>query len=341
MNTLHIQHLSKHFEQTIALNDITLQVAGGEFIALLGPSGCGKTTLLRLIAGFDTPSKGKISVDHLVYNDTGIHLPPEKRGIGMVFQSYALWPHMTVRENICYPLKLKGIQPIEQRLILDKILEQTALAPYADRYPKGLSGGQQQRVALARCLVTQPKLILLDEPLANLDRHLRANMEATFREFNRNSGTTFIYVTHDQQEAMALADRIAVLENGNLRQYATPEVLYHTPINQWVATFIGEGSTITIHADCHSTHLHGDTATTAVQHPEHNQQALIHPQHIHIHPQGKLTATVTSSIYRGERHQLYLQRPDAQRLIAYAERSYPIGEAISFDIEKLWILPQH
>jgi iron(III) transport system ATP-binding protein len=241
MARLTIEHVTKSFGAFRALDEVSLEIADGEFMAILGASGCGKTTLLRQIAGFDKVDAGRIMIGDSVVSERGRHVPPERRRIGIVFQSYALWPHMSVAENVAYGLTVAGVKEPERARRVAAALTLVELEGFAERRPALLSGGQRQRVALARCLVTEPSLVLLDEPLANLDVNLRASMEDEFARFHARTGTTMIYVTHDQSEAMALADRIAVMDSGRLRQVASPSQLYREPADDVVAAFIGEG----------------------------------------------------------------------------------------------------
>jgi iron(III) transport system ATP-binding protein len=246
MARLTIEGLRKLYGEFRALDDISLAVDNGEFLAILGASGCGKTTLLRQIAGFDRPDAGRILIGDDVVSTPSRHVPPEQRHIGIVFQSYALWPHMTVAQNVAYGLDVAGVKDPERARRVDAALALVDLVGFGDRRPALLSGGQRQRVALARCLVTEPSLVLLDEPLANLDVHLRASMEEEFARFHERTGTTMIYITHDQAEAMALADRIAVMDRGRILQVATPSQLYREPADETVARFIGEGMIVPI-----------------------------------------------------------------------------------------------
>jgi len=246
MARLTIEGLRKLYGEFRALDDVSLAVDNGEFVAILGASGCGKTTLLRQIAGFDRPDAGRILIGDSVVSTPLRQLPPEQRHIGIVFQSYALWPHMTVAQNVAYGLDVAGVKDPERARRVDAALALVDLAGFGDRRPALLSGGQRQRVALARCLVTEPSLVLLDEPLANLDVHLRASMEEEFARFHERTGTTMIYITHDQAEAMALADRIAVMDKGRILQLATPSQLYREPADETVARFIGEGMIVPI-----------------------------------------------------------------------------------------------
>ena len=241
MAGLTIRNLSKTFGEFEALSDVSITVNSGEFLAVLGPSGCGKTTLLRMIAGFEHVSSGEIDIAGQIVSQPGNEVPPNERRIGIVFQNYALWPHMTVAENIGYSLRVAKVEATESKRRVDEALALVNLKGMGDRTPASLSGGQRQRVALARCLVAEPKLVLFDEPLANLDVHLRASMEDEFAAFHERTGTTIVYITHDQAEAMALADRIAVMDHGKLMQLDTPETIYHRPANEMVASFISQG----------------------------------------------------------------------------------------------------
>jgi iron(III) transport system ATP-binding protein len=226
------------------VDDISLTIEHGHLVCLLGPSGCGKTTTLRLIAGFVEPSKGEIRVGDKLVSSPAHSLPPEKRNMSMIFQSYALWPHMTVAENIVYGLKLRKMDRASIGKKLDAILATTRLAPLAQRYPGELSGGQQQRVALARALIVEPETLLLDEPLSNLDANLREEMRFEVRRLHDAYRYTTIYVTHDQSEAMTTADLIAVMNAGKIEQAGSPEDIYDRPRSEFVARFIGSSNVI-------------------------------------------------------------------------------------------------
>jgi len=230
-----VRNLTKRFGPLAAVSDVTLEIEEGELFTLLGPSGCGKTTLLRLIAGFYVPDDGEIRFDGRRVNE----VPPNERGIGMVFQNYALWPHMTVYDNVSYGLKLRktASKAIAERV--RAVLEKVKLAGLEKRYPGQLSGGQQQRVALARALVLNPDILLLDEPLSNLDAKIRIQVRAEIRKLQQELGITTIYVTHDQEEALTLSDRIAVFQQGKVFQVGRPKELYERPANLFVADFIG------------------------------------------------------------------------------------------------------
>jgi len=230
-----IQSLSKSFGATAVVNDLCLEIGDGEFVVLLGPSGCGKTTTLRMIAGLEAPTAGEILIDSRRVND----LPPQKRDVAMVFQSYALYPHMSVAQNISYPLRVRKIDAakIQQQVRETAVLLE--IEPLLTRRPRELSGGERQRVALARAIVRHPRAFLMDEPLSNLDAKLRLQMRGELKHLQQQLGTTTVYVTHDQAEAMTLGDRVAVMNKGVLQQFAPPLEIYHWPANRFVAEFVG------------------------------------------------------------------------------------------------------
>jgi iron(III) transport system ATP-binding protein len=237
-----IRGLSKNFganAEVAAVSDITLDIANNSFVTLLGPSGCGKTTTLRLIAGYIVPDEGTIEVDGRVVSSASSVVSPESRGMGMVFQNYAIWPHKNVYENVVFGLKLRKVPAADAKKKVSDALALVNLAGLEQRYPNELSGGQQQRVALARSLVVEPEILLLDEPLSNLDAKLRERMRTELKELQRRTGITFVYVTHDQAEALALSDRIAVMQLGKVQQFGTPLEVYTTPANRMVADFMG------------------------------------------------------------------------------------------------------
>jgi iron(III) transport system ATP-binding protein len=236
MTAVKLDNVTKRFGETVALDHITLDINAGELFFLLGPSGCGKSTLLRLIAGLHEPTSGR-----LLFNGNDVtRLGTEKRNAVMCFQSYALWPHMSVRENVRFGLDVRGVSSSEQTRRIDEVLQLVQMDKYADRKPNQLSGGQQQRVALARALAVNPACLLLDEPLSNLDAKLRHEMRSEIRRICKTAGFTTIYVTHDQKEALSVADRIAVLKDGKLMQIGSPGELYHRPNSSFVADFIGQ-----------------------------------------------------------------------------------------------------
>jgi iron(III) transport system ATP-binding protein len=243
-----LDNLSKSFGTFVAVDGATLTAADGEFLTLLGPSGCGKTTTLRMIAGLEEPSGGSIRIGERVVYDRarGIDVPAEVRGLGMVFQSYAIWPHMTVAENIAYPLRMRRVGRAQRRELVDKVLDLVGLSGLGDKPSTLLSGGQQQRVALARALVFEPALLLLDEPLSNLDAKLREQMRFELRIMQQRIGLTAVYVTHDQEEALTLSDRLVVMNHGEIEQIGTPTQVYEHPATRFVAQFIGKGNMIDV-----------------------------------------------------------------------------------------------
>ena len=239
-----IEGLTCRYGDVTAVDDVSITIADGEFVTLLGPSGCGKSTTLAALAGLDVPHGGRITVGGEVFFDaaTGRNVPTEQRNCGLVFQSYALWPHMTVAGNCEFPLKLRRVAKAERRTRVKDALELVEMGQYAGRYPHELSGGQQQRVALARTLVYRPTVLLLDEPLSNLDARLRERSRVWLSQVTRQVGLTTVYVTHDQSEALALSDRIAVMNGGRVSQLGTPQEIYDNPTDAFVADFIGSSN---------------------------------------------------------------------------------------------------
>lgn len=233
-----LKGITKRFGEVVAAKDVNLEIDHGEFFTLLGPSGCGKTTTLRIIAGLEWPDEGKLFFDGQDITD----LPPYKRNTGMVFQNYAIWPHMSVFENVAYGLKVRKISKGDVKDKVHKSLDLVKLGGLEKRFPSQLSGGQQQRVALARALVIEPEVLLLDEPLSNLDAKLRVEMREEIKELQSELGITAIYVTHDQEEAMVISDRVAIQNQGAVQQIGTPREIYYKPQNLFIATFIGRGT---------------------------------------------------------------------------------------------------
>jgi len=257
MANLEIENLTKRYPGVVSVDGINLSAERGEFVCLLGPSGCGKTTTLRMIAGFLEPDAGAIRVGGKLLSSVQSVVPPERRNMSMIFQSYAVWPHMTVRQNVGYGLKMQSMPLPERASRTDVLLDATKLRAQADRYPSELSGGQQQRVALARALATKPDILLLDEPLSNLDANLRGDMRFEIRRLHDEFHYTSIYVTHDQVEAMTMADRIVVMNAGRIEQIGTPEDVYERPNSEFVARFIGGSNVI------NATHLSGHRVEVA------------------------------------------------------------------------------
>jgi iron(III) transport system ATP-binding protein len=337
-----LNRLSKAFETggRLAVNDVSLEVRDGGFLALLGPSGCGKTTVLRMVAGFEQPTDGSILLGDRVLADAGEMVAPEHRNMAMVFQSYALWPHMSVADNVGYPLKVRGVTGERRTRKIREALAAVRLEAYADRRPADLSGGQRQRVALARCLVTEPDVVLLDEPLANLDRHLRQEMEETFREFHARSGATMIYVTHDQAEAMALATDVAVMSEGRLLQVASPQEIYARPEGRLVGGLVGQGAILTWPAASAQNRLlewHSLQELLSQSHLNEAADILVRPQDVEIAADG-MPATVTSVLFEGERYALKLALGDDQVLRAFSRQPVAVGDIVPVVIRSAWRL---
>ena len=299
MSYLKFQSLGKQFGDFVAVHDMNLNVDRGEFISFLGPSGCGKTTTLQMVAGLLTPTTGQIFLDGVNITET----PPNKRGLGIVFQSYALFPHMTVMENVSFGLEMRGISKAERLKRCHDTLEQVRLTQFSDRYPKELSGGQRQRVALARALVIEPPVLLLDEPLSNLDAKLREEMRIELRLLQQDIGVTTILVTHDQEEALSMSDRIVVMEQGQVSQIAAPLELYERPASTFVSRFVGKTNivqgqvTAANEVSVHETVLSVDTgqyATGSVV------QVSIRPEKLVMSPEAPgLKVRVEAAIFLG------------------------------------------
>jgi len=327
MTTITLDAVGKSFGDSQALSDISLQFPAGSFTALLGPSGCGKTTLLRVIAGFEQPTAGAVRFDGNVMADGARLVPPEERNLGIVFQSYALWPHMDVAANVAYPLKGRGLSrdDIERRTA--EALAMVSLTGYERRSVDALSGGQRQRVALARCLVTGTKIILLDEPLANLDVHLRAAMLDVFADTHERTGATIVFVTHDQSEALALADTIVVLDGGRVQQIGTPEEIYAEPANAMVAGFVGRGSLV---AASHGLPARGPSVP--------NGKALVRPHAVRLAEAG-LPATAERVRYTGASYETTLRLGNGDTLVADLPTRLSIGEPVHLSIDDAWSVP--
>ncbi len=342
MAELILNHLAKDFGTgRAAVADFSLRVRHGGFLALLGPSGCGKTTVLRMIAGFEAPTDGSIHLGERLLADASRSLPPERRNMAMVFQSYALWPHMSVAENVGYPLKVRGISGDPYKQKVREALATVRLGEHAERRPADLSGGQRQRVALARCLVSSPDVVLLDEPLANLDRHLKQEMEETFREFHQRSGATMVYVTHDQSEAMALATDVAVMSEGRLLQAAPPAEIYARPEGRVVGGLIGRGAILSLPSPVGDVRLLDWSALEPLfDHAASGRpkvDVLLRQEDVLITGEG-LAARVESILYEGERYAVKLLLGDGQVLRAFSRERLQLGESVRVMVRAAWRL---
>ncbi|HYF52955.1 MAG TPA: ABC transporter ATP-binding protein [Salinarimonas sp.] len=353
MARLSVDTVTRAFGAFHALDRVSLDVRDGEFLAVLGPSGCGKTTLLRSIAGFEKVCGGSIAIDGRTVSSRTEHVPPEKRRVGIVFQSYALWPHMTVAENVGYSMRVARRPREEIARAVATALETVGLTGYAERAPSQLSGGQRQRVALARCLVQSPTLVLLDEPLANLDVHLRASMEDEFADFHRRTGSTMIYITHDQAEAMALADRIAVMDRGRLVQVATPQELHSRPATEMIAGFIGGGMVLPAEAraagpdgTCHVRVLGLDVGARCALPPAPGPvKVALYPRDLSLRAGGEagIPCRVERCVYQGGAFRVDLVPEAAHDLrltmLAGEDDRPAAGDAVRVGIERAWVIP--
>jgi iron(III) transport system ATP-binding protein len=327
-----IEHVTFGYGSTALLDDISLEVQRGEFFCFLGPSGSGKTTLLRLIAGFGAPSAGRIVVGER--DVTG--LPPWSRNIGMVFQSYALWPHMSVAKNVAFGLERRKVSRREIDRRVGAALDLVGLSSYAERRPAQLSGGQQQRVALARTLVIEPDVLLLDEPLSNLDAKLRVEMRTELKTLQRKLGLTAIYVTHDQEEANAIADCIAVLDGGRIQQIGPPADLYDQPANRFVATFLGTANLIEGSLDAHGHFKAGAFAIGGLDGAAGPACISIRPQDVSIGAEGiaavvaerEFLGSIVRYRVRADQHELIVEVPHHR-----GQPSHAAGSTVALQID--------
>ncbi|MBP0437136.1 ABC transporter ATP-binding protein [Tianweitania sediminis] len=341
MTAIRLDRLTRRFGSSVALDSVSLDLQPGSFTALLGPSGCGKTTLLRLIAGFETPSEGSVWFGDRMMAGDQVLVAPEQRGIGIVFQSYALWPHLDVAGNVGYPLRMRGTARSAANRQVDEVLEIVGLTGFGARRIDELSGGQRQRVALARCLVGNNGIILFDEPLANLDMHLRATMVDVFRDIHQRTKATIVYVTHDQAEALALADKVAVMERGRVLQYAAPTAVYHQPADMAVARFVGRGNLVPAVAQVDGSvllagHRFQARASEAFSGPAH---VLLRPEALRLGEEG-LPARVMSSTYRGPVHELRLSLTgEAGELVVDHPAPVASGTDVRVAVADAWAMP--
>jgi ABC-type Fe3+/spermidine/putrescine transport system ATPase subunit len=349
MSKLQLKHISKSYGANAVVDDLSLDLQQGELVTLLGPSGCGKTTTLRMIAGFIDLDAGSICSDGKEISRAGRTVPPEHRGMSMIFQSYAIWPNMTVAENVGFGLKVRGTPADEAKRRIAEMLDVVHLGALAHRYPAELSGGQQQRVALARAMVVRPEVLLLDEPLSNLDANLREEMAGEIRRLHDEFRFTTVYVTHDQSEAMTISDRIAVFNLGKLEQIDTPWNLYNRPRTQFVAGFIGRTNLVTAQVNNGLLTLAGLAGTL---HPEQavtggasDARVSIRPQSLYLgSPRDGAVAmgnvSVVSRTYLGE-HWDYVVRPvgggDALRVHAPPASLLEVGQQSSLFIDPLGV----
>ena len=337
-----LQHIIKSFDGQMILDDLNLYIRENEFLTLLGPSGCGKTTTLRILGGFETPDRG-----HVIFDDQDItKLPPNKRQLNTVFQKYALFTHMTIAENIAFGLKIKNKS---KSYINDKIayaLKLVNLEGYGNRMPDSLSGGQQQRIAIARAIVNEPKVLLLDEPLGALDLKLRQDMQYELIRLKNELGITFIYVTHDQEEALTMSDTIVVMNQGYIQQIGSPEKIYNEPENAFVADFIGDSNIIggimiedklveilSARFPCVDTGFGTNRPVDVVIRPE--DVILSSPA------DGRLKGTVTHLIFKGVHYEMEVTTPDGYEWLVHSTGMYPVGTQVGIDVDPFNIQIMH
>lgn len=349
MNSITIAGVHKGFGSTPVLKNVDLAVERGEFVALLGPSGCGKTTLLRLIAGLEKPDGGEIMIGEKVVAGPGVFIEPEDRRLGMVFQSFALWPTMTVAQNVAFGLRLAGMNRSDRDRRVVEMLALVGLPGMDDRRPHQLSGGQRQRAALARSLAMRPSLILLDEPLASLDANLRTSLLAELRSIHARTGTTFVLVTHDQSEAMAAAQRVVVMSGGRIEQVDRPEVLYAMPRSEMVARFVGEGLVADVDvmpdrasASGFSARLGAHLVPAANGTAAGRHTMLLRPGQVRIADGANaIRASVRDCHFRGADFLLLCQLPDVPEgeLLAVTAPA-PIRDLhVSLELRECWLIP--
>ena len=334
---IQIDNVTKAYGKNIVIQGLSAEIQPGEFFTLLGPSGCGKTTLLRMIIGFNSIEGGEIRVDGKVINQ----IPTNRRNMGMVFQNYAVFPHMSVRDNVTYGLKTRHVPKAERYKRADEILKLVKIDDYADRMPTQLSGGQQQRVALARAIVIQPEVLLMDEPLSNLDAKLRVEMRNVIKRIQRQVGITTVYVTHDQEEALAISDRIAVMHGGVIQQIGTPKHIYQRPANEFVSSFIGlsnfvdaENENGTLDFGC------GYRVPMSTLRPEAGRKVCVavRPEEFLIRSAEEpgIPATVRSSVFLGMTQHYFLTLGEEKEIevVVPSDRSdlIPDGEKVSLQI---------
>ncbi|MGI3165983.1 ABC transporter ATP-binding protein [Pseudooceanicola sp. 200-1SW] len=343
--TVSISEARKRFGSETAVDGITVEIPEGAFFTVLGPSGCGKSTLLRLIAGLEPLDEGRIHLSGLPASGPGHHVPPEDRDVAVVFQTYALWPHMDVTGNVSFPLECDGMPRARAREAAQVHLGTVSLTQYASRKPAELSGGQRQRVALARCLASGARVVLMDEPLANLDPHLRTRMEEELAAFHAASGATIIYITHDQREAMALATQVAVMENGRFAQVGTPEEVHDRPASEHVARFIGQSAVLAAdfaegQADLGPARVPLVAAAAQAQGPG---RVVIRPADLRRADPGSpgtLTGQVSRVTYRGGSWEALAEVPGlAEPLPFTCARPLQRGEVVSLRANPVWALP--
>ena len=346
MPEIRLEHVTKRFAKFVAVDDLDLVIENNAFITLLGPSGCGKTTTLRMIAGLETPTEGRITIGDTVVFDAekGINLPPNKRDVGFLFQNYALWPHMTVYQNIAFGLENLKWDKKRIRTRVDELLKLLKIEQFEKRYPSELSGGQQQRVAIARTLAPGPKVLFMDEPLSNLDAKLRMEMRTELKRLHRDTDSTFVYVTHDQLEAMTLSTNVCIMETGVLQQFAPPLVMYNDPANRFVADFMGNPTMNFLDADIKPGGRivfcgidAGYTSDAPV--PAGEVTLGIRPEYIHIDDRSNVFGTVYSTLPSGMETTVKLDvNGSSLTAVVFGDVDYEVDSRVGITVNKAAVL---
>ena len=335
--TINIEHVKKVYDNnTVVIPDLSVQIKPGEFFTLLGPSGCGKTTLLRMIAGFNTIEGGEIKFEDKVINN----LPPYKRNIGMVFQNYAVFPHMTTRENVAFGLKERKVKEPELSQRVNDMLKMVQIEELADRIPSNMSGGQQQRIALSRAIVINPDVLLMDEPLSNLDAKLRVEMRSVIRHIQQQAAITTVYVTHDQEEALAISDRIAVMKKGVIQQVDNPVNIYRHPRNLFVATFMGQSNLVMCTLDGKKGTIDGTGQSYEFDRIDDNNKAdkaiiCIRPKDLKFADEG-IEGTVKERVFFGTDIHYTIETGAGDLLLSCSvnDKLHEVGETVHLEVEK-------
>ena len=347
-----LENVTKKFEKFVAVDNLSLHIADRGFVTLLGPSGCGKTTTLRMIAGLETPTSGRILIDGKPVFDSkkGVNVPPNKRDIGFLFQNYALWPHMTVYENIAFGLEMLKWDKAKIRKRVDELLALLKIEPFEKRYPSELSGGQQQRVAIARTLAPSPKVLFMDEPLSNLDAKLRQEMRAELKRLHSDTNSTFVYVTHDQLEAMTLSTQVCLMNTGLLQQYAPPLTIYNAPANLFVAEFVGnptmnfiparvvaaDGCAVTLDVLGKRAVFHAQAPVTGL-----GAEAVlgVRPEFLPLTEDGAIAGHVYSTLPTGMETTLRVACGDAMLTsVVFGSVDYPVDTPVRLSMTGSWLV---